>query len=358
MWIKPAIKELIRVNDVIERRSGMYRMDRNECTWPIDTAVLEEIKSRITSELITNYPESELLYSIMACHIGVNPVNLVFHSGSDLVIKSIYETYIESGDKVLLHAPSYAMYDVYAKMFQAEVIKQNYNGNLKLNLTEYKEKIHHQKPKMIVLENPNGFIGNGYTAQEVEQVIIEAGQQNSLIVIDEAYIDFYNESVIDFIQKYPNLIVVRTMSKAWGMAGLRVGYAVSNEQIISELMKVRPMHQVTAFSIMVAEVLLENPNCVKKYINEVQEVREYFVDRLNKLGIEASDSKANFIAVKLGSKIDVDDFRQFIREHGYMIRRPFREAALKDWVRIGILPMEEMRGFVNLLEQYLHHHSK
>lgn len=353
MWIKPAIKELIRVSDIPEQRTGMCRMDRNECTWPIDEMILEEIKGRVTSELITNYPENEQLYDKMAEHIGVTASKLIFHSGSDLVIKSIYETYIQKGDKILLHAPSYAMYDVYAMMFQANVIKQYYNKNLELELDEYKDKIHREKPKMVVLENPNGFIGNSYSMQDVEQVIIEAYKQNSLIVIDEAYIDFTNESVINLVDKYENLIVVRTLSKAWGMAGMRVGYAVSNEQIISELLKVKPMHQLTAFSIMVAEVLLEHPKCIEKYIKEVTEVREYFIKELNALKIATASSKANFVAVKLGTRININDFKEYVREQGFLIRRPFREEELKDWVRIGILPMEQMKKFMCLLEEYM-----
>lgn len=353
MWIKKEIANLVRVRDMSEKRQGMFRMDRNERTMAFTEDIMSAIRERITSETLTNYPEIEPLYEKMARYLNVGTENLIFHTGSDLVIKSIYETYISRGDKVLLPKPAYAMYSVYAEMMQAEMITQEYGAGWKFDLEEYKEKLVYEKPKIAVLENPNGSIGNCYSHEQVEDFIRTAAQTGTLAVIDEAYIDFCGCSVIDLVERYDNLIVVRTMSKAWGMAGLRVGYAVSNRDIINALFQVKPMHQLTSFSIITAEILLNHDAAVKAYIEEMKLVREYVAAELARRNISTTDSVVHFVTAELGNAMDVDRFRQFLSEKKYMIRRPFGMPQLKTWVRIGLLPMRQMEEFMRLMDVFL-----
>ena len=353
MWIKNEIKNLVRVRDMSEKRYGMFRMDRNERTSAFHDDIIEQIRKHINSEMLTNYPEIESLYDKMAKYLGVGVGNLIFHTGSDLVIKSIYETYISKGDKVLLQNPAYAMYSVYAEMFQANVIIQKYKKGWEFDLEEYKEKIINERPKMVVLENPNGSIGNCFSHQQVEEVIDIAARHNTLIVVDEAYIDFCGGSVIDLIGQYNNLIVVRTMSKAWGMAGLRVGFAVACEDLINDLFQVKPMHQLTSISIVVAETLIEHNSVIDDYVKEMQEVREYIKREFDARGIETTNSVTHFVTAELGSVIDVDKLRGFLGNNGYLIRRAFSMPELNTWVRIGLLPMEQMKMFIKLLDDFL-----
>lgn len=352
-WINPAVSQLIRIKDEPEERTGMFRMDRNERTWPFPEVIMEEIRKNITSEVLTNYPEIDSLYNEMAEYLGISPDELIFHTGSDLVIKSIFETYIQKNDKVLMPRPSYAMYGVYASMYQAELLQQRYDQELKFDLDAYCVRIKEEHPKLVIIENPNGFIGNSYTALEVERVIKAAEEVNALIVVDEAYIDYVCESVLPLITKYPNLIIVRTMSKAWGLAGLRVGYAISAKENIQDLFKVKPMHQLTEVSVIATKVLLKNADLVPKYVAEVNQVREYFNGQLRKMGLATSDSRTHFVTVKLGDKVSLDDFRMCAKKKNYLLRRPFSEDELNKWVRIGLLPMEYMIAFSNFMELYM-----
>lgn len=353
MWIKEEIGSLIRVRDMSEKRFGMLRMDRNERTSDFNDDILTKIRENITSEMITKYPEIETLYIKMAKYLGVEVDNLIFHTGSDLIIKAIYETYISRGDKILLQKPAYAMYDVYAKMFQANMVIQQYGSNWVFNLEEYKEKIRCENPKMVILENPNGSIGNSYSHKQVEAVIDVAAENNVLIVIDEAYIDFCGGTVIDLVKRYENLIVVRTMSKAWGMAGLRVGYAVACRERINDLFQVKPMHQLTSISVMVAEILIDNYYVIDSYVEEMRRVREYIRKEFSNRKIAITDSVVHFVTADLGNILNVDEFRDYLQERGYLIRRTFSMPELKSWVRIGLLPMEQMKDFIELLDNFL-----
>lgn len=358
MWIKKEIKDLVRIRDMSEKRQGFFRMDRNERTLEFDNDIMAKIRESITSEILTNYPEIEPLYDKMARYLGLKTENLIFHTGSDLVIKSIYETYVSRGDKVLIQKPAYAMYSVYAEMFQAELIVQQYAESWKFDLEKYQEKIINEHPKLAVLENPNGSIGNCYSHSQVEEFIKIAAKTDTLAVIDEAYIEFCGGSVIDLISKYNNLIVVRTMSKAWGMAGLRIGYAVSNKDIINDLFQVKPMHQLSSFSIAVAEILLNHDTAMKEYLKEMDKVRKYVTDVFACKNIATTDSKIHFVTAELGTVMDVDVFREFLKGKGYMIRRPFGMPQLSNWVRIGLLPMEQMKVFMGLLDVFLEENQR
>lgn len=353
-WIKDEIFELKRIRDIPMERSGMFRMDRNERTWPFQEMILDEIRKKITSETLTNYPEMETIYHKVASHLNIDDDQIYFHSGSDLVIKSIFETYIGGGDRVLMQNPSYAMYGVYARMYGADIIEQNCKADLHFDLDEYCEMIRENKPKMVIFENPNGYIGCSFSHDKVKEVIDAAHDVDALILIDEAYIDYIQESSVqDLVSVFDNLIIVRTFSKAWGMAGMRAGYALSNKLLISEIFKVMPMHELTSASIIAIDTVLDHYDEMKEYIGAVKKAREYFVNQLDNMNILTAQSSTHFVTAALGKKLDADRFRTEAHKKKYFIRRPFGQELLKDWVRIGLLPMSDMEKFVNFLGDFI-----
>ena len=353
-WIKDGISGLHRVRDSYEDRGGMYRMDRNERTWPIPEPILDEMRRRTDSGILTNYTEIDRTYHKLAGYLGVGYDQVYLHSGSDLVIKSIFETYIGSGDRVMMQNPSYAMYGVYARMYGADIREQDFGKDLSFDLAAYCGQIESLRPKMVILENPGGYIGNSFSHDAVRNLAGAAVRCGSLVVIDEAYIDYIPEaSALDLIPEYDNLIIVRTFSKAWGLAGLRAGYAVSNELLISELFKVRPMHELTAFTAMAVEVMLSHADEVLSYVDDVKRVRKYFYGELDRLGIRYAKSDAHFVTACIGEKFDADDFREKAHAGRFYVRRPFGQKMLRDWVRIGLLPMQDMEKFVEFMRRYL-----
>lgn len=355
MWIKEDIFKLQRIKEVEIDRTGLYRMDRNERTIPFDDKFIKIIREHLSSDILTNYPsEAELYNKIvdrLGCGLSVN--NIMMHTGSDLVIKAIFETYIEKHDKVLIHKPSYAMYEVYGNMYGAEVQSLEYNERLEFDLDEYVRIVGEYYPKLAVLENPNGFIGNYYTISEVKAFLDACKKVNAIAVVDEAYTDFCGESVIEEIKDYDNLIIVRTFSKAWGLAGLRLGYAIANEKRINELLKTRPMHQFTGFSAMVCNLLIDNNQYVDEYVEQMNKSRNYTIKELNRLHIQFVYGKTNFITAQIGDKLDIDSFRKRCINEKYLLRRPFREKRFRDWLRIGLLHIDNMSQFICLIEEYM-----
>jgi histidinol-phosphate aminotransferase len=298
------------------------------------------------------YPEPEPLYEKFSCFLRQPKERLLFHTGSDLCIKTIFETYISPHDKILLHRPGYAMFSVYAKIFGSSTTFQDCEANLYFDYERYISQID-ASFKMAVLENPNGFTGNAPDKKFLLQFIKRCEKKGVLAVIDEAYFHFHRVTAAEFLDQYENLIIVRTFSKAFGIAGLRAGYLLSREENIKNLQKVKPMHELTSFTIMIINEILENPDELFDFVNGTREELIYLKEGFHQMGIETSESVTNFLAVMLGKYVSVSDLRDQLRQEGILIRRPFAEPHLHEWVRIGTAPIPSEKRLLNVVDEII-----
>lgn len=339
---KPLVAAITRVQEVEPSRLHQVRLDRNERTFPLSDAFVARVRARLDSELIVTYPEPGPLYERMASFTGQARENILFNQGSDQSIKAVYETYVSPGDTVLLHNPGYAMYPVYARMFGASVEAQDFDGDLNFDWDAYIARI---RPgiRMAVLENPNGFIGVAPPWEAVVAFADACDRHGVLGVIDEAYYHFHHLTAADLIEDHENLIVVRTFSKAFGAAGLRAGYTLSQQGNISNLFKVKPMHEINSFAIAMIDTLLDDPRELDEFVSATRESLTFLSDGLNALGIATSDAVGNFLCARFGSVLDPEVLREELREQGILVRRAFREPHLCEWVRIGTAPIAEMK---------------
>ena len=348
---KKTIDNLYRMkDDRFISRYNKIRLDRNERTLEFNNLIIEKIKETITDEMLMTYPEPYPLYEKIEEVFGIDKENLIFNLGSDQSIKSIYETYIQKDDVILLHEPSYAMYKVYADMFGAKVITQDFEDDFSFNYDSFINKIDSQI-KMVVFENPNGFIGVEHPKEKIVQIIEKAYKENVLVVIDEAYFHFIKTTMIEHIDKFDNLIVVRTFSKALGLASCRIGYIVSNKININNIFKVKPMHELTQFAINSAIVLLDNFGLVQKNIDREVESLNYLKSELDNIGCQYSNGVANFLVAKL----NIDNDEEFIKEvenNNILIRRNFTQNFLKEYRRVGVAQKSDIDRFVSIVRKY------
>jgi histidinol-phosphate aminotransferase len=348
---KKTINNLYRMKDnEFISRYGKIRLDRNERTIEFNKLIVEKIKDSITDEMLMIYPEPYPLYKKFEEVFNIKQENLIFNLGSDLSIKSIYETYIEENDTILLHEPSYAMYKVYADMFGANIITQNFENDFSFDYNSFIEKIN-DGIKMVVFENPNGFIGVDHTKENILKIIEKAYKHNVLVVIDEAYYHFIKTTMIEYIHKFDNLIIVRTFSKALGLASCRIGYIVSCSNNIDNIFKVKPMHELTQFSINAALIILDNFELVMKNIEDVLDSLDYLKKELNNIGCEYSNSVANFLVAKLNIK-NYQKFIEEIIENNILIRRNFTQDFLKEYIRIGVSKKSDIDKFIKIVRRY------
>ncbi len=319
-------------------RFNKMRLDRNDRNIPFSDQFIQHIRNRIDSELFMVYPETLPLYSKIANWLNIHIDQLVLNSGSEQSIKSIFETYISKGDKILLHFPGFAMYEVYAKLYQAEIVSQYFEKDLSFNWESFINKID-KNIRMVVVENPNGFIGIAPSEKYLEEIITKANKFDVIVLVDEAYFHFYDKTVQKWTNKYDNLIISRSFSKAFGLAGLRAGYLISNNRNIEFLKRVRPVYEINNIGILLITELINNFDEIHSYINNIKTNLAEFRKCFSELGIPTSDSKTNFLAVRLSSQQVQDELRATLNSKDILIRRHFREENLKEWIRIGAGPL-------------------
>lgn len=346
------LKAVTRTPNDEPSRLFKIRLDRNERNQAFSEQFVQKVKAAINGEILQVYPELDVIYEKTARWLKLNSDQILLHAGSDQAIKGVFETYINPGDQILLHFPGYAMYDIYAKTFQAQVLKQDFDSNLEFDWDAYIEKIH-PGLRMVVAENPNGFLGVTVPLTKLRQLIEKAHATQTIALIDEAYFHFHNETVLPWLQEFDNLIISRTFSKAFGLAGIRAGYLLSQAENIDFLKRVRPVYEITALTAIILGILLDSPEEYLSYIRETAINRESFCRKLDELGIRYSKSVGNFLAIRLGEAATHDLWRQQLAQKNILIRRPFREAQLNQWVRVSTAPEEIQCVMIEELKKIL-----
>ena len=258
---------------------------------------------------------------------------IVLGNGTDEILDLIIRVFCDPGyDKIITIPPTYGMYDVIAKTNNVENIKVPLKSNFTLNLEELKKSFS-EKTKLLFLCSPNNPTGNSFSRKDLIDLIESF---NGVVVIDEAYINFSsNSSLVSLINKYNNLIVTQTMSKAFGMAGIRLGMGFSNNKIVNYINKIKPPYNINLLTEKRALKELKNIDTIKTNIKIILEERNKLIDSLNELSfiIKVYPSDSNFILIK------VDDadlrYKQLI-EKGIVLRNRSKELLCDNCLRITI----------------------
>ena len=258
---------------------------------------------------------------------------IVLGNGTDEILDLIMRVFCDpNSDKIITIPPTYGMYDVIAKTNNVENIKVPLKSNFTLNLEELKKSFT-EKTKLLFLCSPNNPTGNSFSRKDLIDLIESF---NGVVVIDEAYINFSsNSSLVSLINKYNNLIVTQTMSKAFGMAGIRLGMGFSNNKIVNYINKIKPPYNINLLTEKRALKELKNIDTIKTNIKIILEERNKLINSLNELSfiIKVYPSDSNFILIK------VDDadlrYKQLI-EKGIVLRNRSKELLCDNCLRITI----------------------
>lgn len=335
--VKPEIKQLVRIKDSFDDRYDYLRLDKNERLLPFSKKDLHAFQQSLTSEDLSGYYELGPVYRRLAQYLHVNENQLHLAAGSDLGIKSVFEACVSAGDNVVLHAPSYAMYRIYAKMFGAEPrmvpMLSDWSADIDGMLRQVDD-----RTKIMALENPNGFVGTTPSREAIETCARELLKRNVLLLVDEAYHYVENTecSNRDLIAKYPNVILSQTLSKAHGLAGARVGYVLGEEHMMEHIRRVRPMHEISSLAACATLWILNNPAVLDEFQASISESKGYLKEELKRLDISVRDTHANFMLFYFPNEGRTNNMEARLKKHKILIRRPFEEPALKGWSRVCV----------------------
>jgi len=351
MKAKKHLEEISRFDNPYFARLDKIRLDRNErvSCWPVE--IWNDMQNFITPEVIMSYPEFDPVYEKLAAVLGVERNTLLLSHGSDIALKSIFEVFIGPGDEAVLLTPSYAMYPVYAKMVGAKAIEIGFQEDLSLPIGHILDAIT-SRTRIVCLPNPNQPIERVFSKNELKNILDLSSRKDFIVVIDEAYHYFYPESAIREINTYPNLIITRSFSKAFGLAGLRAGLLISNKNTIQDLKKVKPISEINGIAVRLIEFFLGRMELVDAYVKEVNKGREVILKRAAGLGIPTHGCTGNSILLQLQ---DADQVKMVVAkaaQSGYLIKGPFPYPATKH-LRITLGPELIMNEIMDVIERSL-----
>lgn len=349
--IKPrkAIEEMDEYNPPLEGRRGMLRLDFNENTVGCSPRVLDAI-NHIKEEEIAAYPEYKKFKAKLANSIKARPEQLMVTNATDEAILIIMQAYIEKGDEIILPVPTFAMFKFYAQIVEAKIKEILYSSNLMFPTKRVLDAVG-KKTKLIILCNPNNPTGSLIDKKDIIKIVEKAQKNDALVLLDEAYYQYSGAECLDLIDKYDNLVIIRTFSKAYGLGGLRLGYAVSNEEIIKNMLKSGSPYSVNTVAMVAASVAIEDLDYVKWYTNEVKKAKKIIYEELKKLKIKTYPTAANFLIAKFPKR--ADEIEESLREKGILVRNRSNDPLLKDCLRIGIGTVKQTRRLADALKEIL-----
>lgn len=337
----------------IHRSNQKLWLDKNECADPELNKIVKHCLAQVPPETVFSYPELDILYSKIAKFSNVLPENILITAGSDGAIRACFESCIESGDSVILTRPTFAMYEVYCKIYGAKISWLDYQKSEigpTLNVENILEKIKASRPKMVCLPNPNSPTGTVFSLKDLLKIIDLTAELGTFMLIDEAYFPLYDRTVINYINEYKYLVVVRSFSKAWGAAGLRVGYAVANKKLITALHKQRPMYEVGNVSAKAIELLLDYEDEMKLSVKRVNDGKKFFIDSMKSIGIDSYDSYGNFLHVRFGKY--AADIHAALNDKVYY-RKDFNEPSLKGYSRFSTTTVERFQPIIKCIKDVI-----
>ncbi|MDA0239926.1 MAG: aminotransferase class I/II-fold pyridoxal phosphate-dependent enzyme [Proteobacteria bacterium] len=285
----------------------MFKLDWNENADPDLIRLVGDVLQAIPPEAASVYPNLPPLYQKLAGHLGVDRDRIALAAGSEGAIRQIFEAFVDPGDVVAISQPSFGMYEVYVHMFGATLAPLPYEKTVAgpvLSAGKVIATIQKQRPKLVFLPNPDSPTGTVFNEEDLRTIIEVTGESGGLITIDEAYFPFYEETVLPWTTEYEHLIVLRTTSKAWAMAGLRIGYAVSAPTIIEAIQKVRPMFEVNSIAVEVFLRMLDHYEDVLAAVQRLNAGKEYFCAEMGRLNFMTFPCAGNFQHVAFGESAE------------------------------------------------------
>jgi histidinol-phosphate aminotransferase len=279
-------------------RSGKLRLDFNENTIGCAPAVMKAVHS-LTADQIASYPEYGESTKWLARYFGVRRSELTISNGADGGLRQIVDTFAESGCRVLLAEPTFPMYRFYLNVAGARIRAIRYGDDMSFPLDAALRELR-RAPRLMFLANPNNPTGTLLNVAAIRRMIQNAPR--TLFVVDEAYYEFSGVTVLPWIRRYPNLVVVRTFSKAAGLAGLRLGCVLACPEVTGLLARTFEVFSVNAAALVAAKAVTLHRKEVQDYVREINRSRKFVAESLSNLGARVFPSVANFILVDLGTR--------------------------------------------------------
>jgi len=345
---KEWVESVERLRPDMETRIGSLRLDKNERVVPFEQEFMSEIIKDMTSEALCAYPEVEPFYHLLAKHLGVHVNQLFVTAGSDAAIRHCFDLFVSPGDKVIVLDPTFAMVDVYCGLFNARRYAVGYDAGLNLQMDRMLDGID-EDTALVVIANPNSPTGTLVDEDSLRTILGRARESHVPVLVDEAYYGFCLQSALPLLPEYENLIISRTFSKAFGLAGMRVGCLISSQFITDLLYRFRPMYEVNSLGIHFASKLIDEYDMVRRHLAQVSSGKKYLHEELERLGLDYLQSHTNFVHIDMGERLAL--VKDAFKQEGVLVRGGLPIAGYETFLRVTIGPVDSMARVVSILKK-------
>ena len=310
------------------------KVNANESTLSLPPLIEERVLNRLALLAFNRYPNEEY-YSLVeqiAKNFSVDTSQVLLGGGSSEIIEKIFHAFGGAGHKIVYPQPSFSMYKIYAKAAEADGVPFDLDERFNLNVDAFIKKIREVDARLAVVCNPNNPTGNALTPAQVEKI---AASIDCAFLLDEAYVEFYGRSAVNLVKRYPNLIVARTFSKAYGMAGARVGYMIAQPGVTRMINKCFMPYHMNVLSLVAADIVYQMRDEFVPRLQMIIAERQRMSEQLKTLsGVEVFPSETNFILIRLGKAQELKDYLESL-DIGIRYFSP-SAFGLKDCLRISI----------------------
>ena len=329
-------------------RSQYLRLDRNESTVPLPDHVVSILSRYLAERGVHAYPDAERLSEPLGAYCGVPPESVLTTNGSDQAIDLCLRAFLGDGDRLLVARPEFAIFSHVAAVIGARVQGVPYREDLSFPYAEFREAASNAAPDLIVIINPNNPTGTPVTVDFISE--IASSHPHVPVIVDEAYYEFTGRTVAGLIGSHSNIVILRTFSKAFAMAGLRLGYVIAVPPVVEQIAKLRNPFDVNELAVVAAEAQLADLDPMRRYVRQIVDESKPIVSSFcGRTGIPAWLGEANFALIKPpGCREAVD----FMRDHGILVR-PMSAQLLRGMFRVTMGTPAEMSRFTQVLEEYL-----
>lgn len=340
------IENLERIFDQNERKDYL-RLDLNENPGGLPEDFIKSVLAKVTPQFVSQYPETKHFTEVLAKHLGASNDNICLVNGSAEGIRYIIQAFSSKNGRIVGVVPSYFMFQVYSEMYDRTFVKVPYENDLSMNIDNIISELT-DDTQILVLLNPNNPMGNTYTEEEFEKIFQVCRDKEITLLIDEAYHYFYPKTFIKYALNNRFVFVTRTFSKLFSMAGCRLGYVVGHPDDIKLVQKLCTPHNTNAFSMLIAEEILESPTLLNELIAKFNDGKEYLIETLNSLNYRYKNSAGNFMFIE--PKTDAYRIVKAMKEEKRILIKSYPNVGeLGDCLRVSIGERQYMEAFIKAL---------
>ena len=342
--VRPAILARQTYEAPAEGRRGKIRLDFNENTTGCSVAVRKAL-ARMSAKDIATYPEYEIPTRELARMFRVDPSELLLTNGGDDALRVFFDTFVEPSSHILICEPTFPMYRYYSEIAGASVQVLRYGPNMEFPLGDALAALK-KRPRVFFLANPNNPTGTLVSKKNLAKLVRAA--THSAVVIDEAYAEFSGTSAVPWIRRYPHLFVVRTFSKAAGLAGLRLGAVIGRRDSVALVRRAMPPYPVNFAALVAATAAVKECKTIAAYVASTKRRRQWFARELERAGARVFPSAGNFLLVDFGAEGPAF-FRRLARNN-ILVRERSKDLG-PGYARVTIGTQGELSEFLRVLRQ-------